>query len=277
MNPESKFANANGINLHYLDWGGDGPPVVMVHASSFCADVWGPIAESLSQRYHSMAIDQRGHGRSDKPPGPYAWENFGQDLSGFIEALGLKDVIAIGHSTGGTHVLLAAANKPGLISKAVVFEPTIWSHDDWHGMARRNADWVRRRRPIWDSREQAFKSFRPRSPFGTWREDIVRAYVQGGFEDLPDGRVALGCPPEIEAELYENVSNLDPKKHLPSITCPVLWIVGGYSHPMQKAMMERGAGLVKSCRLLYISGTGHFIPMDKPEESLAVILQFLSA
>ncbi len=248
----------------------------MVHASSFCADVWMPIAEALSADYHVMSIDQRGHGDSDKPPGPYIWEHFGADLVGFLEAQSLRDVLAIGHSTGGTHIILAAAEKPGLIRRAVLFEPTIWSHRDYPGRRRPRADGVLRRRRLWDSREQVFRSYRSRHPFGEWREDVLRAYIEGGFRDLPDGRVELKCPPEIEAELYANVSDLDAKEYLPRITCPVLWIVGGDSPLWQKASQEHGASLVKGCRLVYVPRTTHFIPMEKPEESARLIQEFLN-
>jgi pimeloyl-ACP methyl ester carboxylesterase len=96
--PESAFLPANGLTLHYLDWGGPRPPALLLHATGFLAAIWGPIAEALSQRYRVLAFDQRGHGDSDKPPSGYHRLDFVADLRAFLDALELEGIVGIGHS-----------------------------------------------------------------------------------------------------------------------------------------------------------------------------------
>src|SRR5262249_59708341 len=100
--PASGFVSANGVRLHYLDFGGDGPPAVLHHATGFHAWVWTPIAEALSTRYRVFAVDARGHGDSEKPLDGYRWKAFIADLVAFVEALALRPVLGAGHSLRAT-------------------------------------------------------------------------------------------------------------------------------------------------------------------------------
>src|SRR5438128_436298 len=119
------FVETNGIRLHYLDWGGDGPPVLFVHPTGFHAHVWEPFAAHLAGRFRCLAIDTRGHGDSDKP-GVYGWPDFAADLEGFADKLGLRDVVGIGHSAGATAVLVVAARRPELFARVVALDPILF-------------------------------------------------------------------------------------------------------------------------------------------------------
>ncbi|MCH8026194.1 MAG: alpha/beta hydrolase, partial [Chloroflexi bacterium] len=101
--------DSDGVTLRYLDWGGDGPPLILIHATGFLAALWRPIAERLSARFRVVAMDQRGHGESDKPPDGYRFDVFADDLQRLIEALELESPIAAGHSSGGTTIVVHAA------------------------------------------------------------------------------------------------------------------------------------------------------------------------
>lgn len=63
--PTSRHLEINGLKFHYLDWGGDGPPLVMLHGLTGHAHTWDHTAAALSARYHVCALDQRGHGDTD--------------------------------------------------------------------------------------------------------------------------------------------------------------------------------------------------------------------
>ena len=66
VQPKSRTVTANGINLHYLDWGAEGqPPLVLLHGLRGHANVWADVAESLCGGYHVYALDQRGRGDTD--------------------------------------------------------------------------------------------------------------------------------------------------------------------------------------------------------------------
>src|SRR5581483_5913731 len=91
----------------------DLPALVCAHATGFCGAVWQPIAEAFRDRFRVIAFDERGHGDSDKPADAYAWSDFVRDLAGLLDALALRDVVAVGHSMGGAAVAGVAADFPG--------------------------------------------------------------------------------------------------------------------------------------------------------------------
>ena len=121
MEPKDGFVEANGIRLHYLEWGAGAPPVVLLHATGFLARLWEPIAVQMSTRFHVYALDARGHGDSDKPvlsgaegPAPaggYGWEGLAADLMGFLDAVGLVGVPIVGHSSGAAGAIRLAARR----------------------------------------------------------------------------------------------------------------------------------------------------------------------
>ena len=74
--PSSKFVKANGVEHHYLEWGAsDGAPLILLHGIGLCAQVWSRTGRELSEDYHVLAFDLRGHGDSEKPGQGYTFED----------------------------------------------------------------------------------------------------------------------------------------------------------------------------------------------------------
>src|SRR5437870_4209238 len=95
---QHRYVNLDRLRLHYLAWSENGPPIVLVHATGFHSYVWKPVAQGLSRDFQVLAIDQRGHGDSDKPESGYSWDLFAEDFFQFLTALRLSGVTAVGHS-----------------------------------------------------------------------------------------------------------------------------------------------------------------------------------
>src|SRR5262249_4175498 len=127
--PASGFVSANGVRLHYLDYGGDGPPAVLPHATRFPAWGWTPSARGLSTRYPGVGVDARGHGDSEKPADGYRWETFISDLVAFVQALALGRVLGVGHSLGATTTAGAAADRPDLFRAVALLDPILFPRE----------------------------------------------------------------------------------------------------------------------------------------------------
>ncbi|MBC7963216.1 MAG: alpha/beta hydrolase [Steroidobacteraceae bacterium] len=96
--------NSISIKLNYKDWG-NGQPVVFSHGWPLNADAWEDQMLFLSAHgYRCIAHDRRGHGRSSQPWDGNDMDTYADDLAALVEALDLKDVIHVGHSTGGGEV-----------------------------------------------------------------------------------------------------------------------------------------------------------------------------
>src|SRR5262245_43398664 len=203
--PASGFVSANGVRLHYLDYGGDGPPAVLHHATGFHAWVWTPIAEALSTRYHVFALDARGHGDSEKPAARYRWETFISDLVAFVESVGLGRALGVGHSLGATTTAGAAADRPYLFRAVALRDPITFPGESRNLLLDDNpmVSAALKRREGWPSHEEVLASYRGRGPFVKWRDEVLRLYVDHGFAADGDGGVRLKCPPTIEAQVFQ--------------------------------------------------------------------------
>jgi non-heme chloroperoxidase len=113
--------SGNPIELFYKDWG-TGRPIVFSHGWPLNADAWDDQMKFLADRGHRViAHDRRGHGRSSQPWGGNDMNTYADDLAKVIEALDLKDVVLVGHSTGGGEVArYVGRHGNARISKAVL-------------------------------------------------------------------------------------------------------------------------------------------------------------
>lgn len=99
------------IAIHYRE-SGSGEPVLLVHGLGSRGSDWQPQVEALAGRYRVIAVDLRGHGDSDVPPGPYSMSQFADDLLAVLDHLALPRVHLVGFSLGGMAALQLALDHP---------------------------------------------------------------------------------------------------------------------------------------------------------------------
>ena len=107
-----RYATANDLRLHYRDWGGQGHPVVLLHGLASNCRIWDLVAPILAQDFSVVALDQRGHGLSDKPDHGYDFATVSKDLREFVRWMGFERPLVVGHSWGGSVALEFAVRYP---------------------------------------------------------------------------------------------------------------------------------------------------------------------
>jgi 3-oxoadipate enol-lactonase len=116
--PES--IEVNGVRLAYDTYGGAAAPaMVLLHGGGADRSTWSRVGPALGAGHRVYAPDLRGFGDSARP-GAYSFELMRDDVVGFVEALGLRDVTLVGHSMGGTVAWLVAMRRPDLLRRLVV-------------------------------------------------------------------------------------------------------------------------------------------------------------
>ncbi len=257
----------------------DRPSVLLAHATGFCRQVWQPVIDELHGVCRVVTLDQRGHGDSDKPLSGYRWEEFGADLVAVVEALDLRALTAVGHSKGGAAVARLAGLCPERLRSTILLDPVLTPamKDVAEGRSNFLAAGARRRRMVWSSRAEMLEAWRQREPFSTWDGAALQAYVDGGSRVLPDGRVELKCPGEIEAQVYEGGGSSGSLDWLDAIPVPTLLVVGGSSLALPQALAEHAATRLRDGRLLVLEGVGHFIPMERPALVASLIREAVGA
>jgi len=275
------------IEIALLDWGGGGPLALLHHATGFCAAVWGPVAERLSEHYRVIAMDARGHGDSSKPKGAdcYLWKLFGRDLVGVAEELaaeqpGGRVALGIGHSIGGTSLLFASAERPELFERNVLVDPVALARN-WMKLAaspnppsNRLAEGARKRRQVWPSREAAREKWCEKELFADWVPEALDLYLAEGLADRSDGQVELKCSGEIEGAIFEATGSFDLWSSASRVRTPTLveWASRG-SFP--RAVYEDLAACMMDARVCDVDAR-HLAPMQHPDRVVAPILDFTS-
>jgi len=266
--------STDGLRLALYDLGGTGPDMLLVHATGFCAGVWEPVARRL-RGFHVTAVDLRGHGRSEAPPldrGPgMSWEGTGRDVLSAVDELRLDHPIGVGHSMGGASLLIAELARPGTLRGYWAFEPIVFPREFSDG-PNPLADGARRRREAFPSAEVAFANYAAKPPFDVLDPDGLAAYVQHGFEPMPDGSVRLRCHPEVEAATFENGPRHRTFERLAEIATPARVVRGSDAGEGPATLAPYVAERMPNATLEDHPELGHFGPLQDPAAIASSIL-----
>jgi pimeloyl-ACP methyl ester carboxylesterase len=115
------FVTANGIRLHYLDWGGSDPVLILIHGGLDNAHIFDDLAPAFSDHFRVIAYDLRGHGRSDAK-GPFDTTTRTEDLRGLMDSLGIAKALLAGWSLGGNDITAMASTHPERVDNIVYLE-----------------------------------------------------------------------------------------------------------------------------------------------------------
>jgi len=273
----SRRVSVGALSFRYLDFGEHGRPLLFLHATGFHAHLWMPYARRFAPSHRVLCLDQRGHGESDKPATGYRWEEFGRDIAGFLDALNLRDVVAVGHSMGGTSIAAAATAGTRRLARAVLLDPVLvpgapYPEPGWGNPLSAGA---RRRRAVWPSREAMFRTLREKHTFATWEEEFVRLYVDHGVADRPDGQVELRCPSEIESAIFAHAPMSDGFGFLEQLAVPTLLVRGAESPSLRAANAAEAIRRLPDGHLVSVEGAGHFVPQERSGAVMDSIAGFL--
>ena len=268
--PADRFVSVNGLRIHYLDWGAEGkPPLIMLHGIGRVAHTFDHIAPHFTGKYHVMAIDMRGHGDSGwDPKGAYLVEDYTRDIEAFAEQLHLRNIVIWGNSTGGRVAQVFAGLHPELVTAVI-------SEDVGPERPREIADGFTARvkredETGWASEEELFanlKAGNSRTP-----DEILRAYAHYGSKPRVDGRIVWKRDPAIgngfvPTELWRFVRE---------IKAPIIYILGGRSTIVPAETQEDLKRTLPQVQIVTIPGAGHYPNEENPKEFLAIVDKFLT-
>ena len=273
--PVDCCVRANGLELHYLDWGGAArTPAIALHGFALNCHSWDEVAPRLRSRLHVLAFDQRGHGLSDRAERveDYTRENMVADLESAVRELGLSRPVVIGHSMGGMNAMTFAARNPALVRALVLVDvgPEV-SVDGAREVSSFVAgpyaldtldDWV----------EHTYRYY-------PWRsKERIRARLEVSLRETADGKLEKQYDERFR-QGFGGVSDArDALADVARDLCvPTLLVHGEASPVLTREMAERFAKAAPSVELVSIPGAGHSVAGDKPEEFLKVVEAFLDS
>ena len=276
-----RVASTDGVELAVYDFGGDGPDLLIGHATGFHGRAYDPMLERLDG-FRRISVDVRGHGGATAPDGlDYSWESCAEDLLATIDALELgrnRPLFGFGHSMGAASLLIIAPRRPGLFDGLVCYEPVIYPPGTTNDDARLDV-WVHRtkhRRRRFASHEAAVANFSAKLPYSLFAPEALEAYVRHGFARTGVGRgVEIRCPPEVEAQLYLMGPRHRAWNTLRQVECPVTLMCGAVLVPGPAYWAEAIVDELPNVRFLEIEGLGHLGPQEDPEQTARLTAEAL--
>jgi len=239
---------ANSIRLHYLRYGGQGHPLVLIPGITSPAITWGFVAEKLAEYFDVYVLDVRGRGLSSSGDHlEYDTESCSQDILAFVEMLGLSEYYLIGHSMGARFAIRCAANQPAGLKKIVLIDPPVsgpgrraypsqlpWYVDSiQQSIIGMNAEQMKAFCPTWTDEQRQLRA--------EWLHTCYLPAIVKAFNDFHD---------------------VDIHQYIPAISVPVLLMVAGKGNVILSEDIKEIKALNSNVVVNYVENAGHMIPWD---------------
>jgi 3-oxoadipate enol-lactonase len=255
------FAEIDGNTVHYVSEG-EGPPVVFIHGLGGSANVWHGVIQAMKQHHHCIAMDLRGHGRS-QAKGKFSVQGWAKDVHKLVRHLELPAVTVVGHSLGTLIAQQFASDNPDSVEHLVLVG--------------------------------GISYFQPgtNEAYGQ-RADLVE---KEGMDALVDDWLAGAVSPQSHATLSGGVGLLrelflrnDPVAYAKScralaeapairrdeLGMPTLMVTGAHDRSTPLAMSEELKRSIPVSRVQVLANVGHWSPIEAPGAVAAAILEFLT-
>ncbi len=268
--PASRHFRSGSLRLHYVDWGGDGAPIVLVHGGSAHAHWWDFVAPDLATGFHPYALDLRGHGESDwSPQGAYRLEDHVSDLEAMFAAARIELPVLVGHSLGSfVAIHYAVAHPRGLAALVMV--------DGRASYGKSSARQIQLLRmlpaPKHTELEQAVAKFRPLPKEVAADPEVLAHVARLGFREQRPGAWTA----KFDRMAFSGLHAFDLRDRLGELEFPVLFVRGEKSQMLSPAAAAKLALACRAGATVEIPGAHHHVLLDRPAALAREIRRFLA-
>jgi len=283
--PQEQFVSANDLNFHLIDWGGRGEWLVLLHGLASQAHIWDLLAPQLSDSFHVIAIDQRGHGLSDKPDSGYDFATIANDLDAILNVLNASRdrVVLAGHSWGGNVAVQYAVDHPDRVSGLILIDGgflQIGDRLDWPTVEKflEPPDLIGT--PV-DEFRAGMKTW-----MGSAWSPEAEAITLQNFEIRADGTIAPRLQKSNHMQVVRALWEHRPSELWAHVPCPVLMIPAMAPEPhdertrnvlenKRRNVATAEKNLARS-QTIWMFDTMHDSPLQRPMELADAIKTFAS-
>lgn len=252
----------NDIKMYYESTG-EGEPLLLIHGLGSSTRDWEFQVPTFSQKYRVITIDLRGHGKTDKPKGPYNMQMFAKDIAELLEIIGVTSTHILGISLGGGIAFQFAVDYPELVKSLIIVNAGIEIPADSFKM-----------------KLEAFKRISIVRLVGMKKMGQVlapRLFIKPEQEDLRQKLIERWQENDKKAYLsaMRALIGWSIRDHLDKIKCPTL-IIGSDQDYAPSSIKEEYTTLLPNAKFIEIKDAGHAVAIEKPEEFNEIVMNFLS-
>ena len=273
VQPQDKFVNANGIRIHYLDWGGEDKPMLLVlHGLRGHCHSWDSFSEPMSADYHVLALDRRGRGDTDwAKDGDYTTLSCVADLEGFCQELGLKSFVLVGHSSGGRHSMTFTARNPDTVQRLVIVDIPPSADPPDRGRIQNELINVPEE---FDTFEDLYTHLRKENPYPP--EDVLRRRLKYQTKTLPNGKLGWKYDVAVRQQMRTDTApREDLWEYWKKITCPTLLIRGMETDAITPETAKEMLDSHPNAQMAEMPRAGHMAFEDNPDAFLKEVSGWL--
>jgi len=258
----------------------------IAHATGLCSSAYNKIANRLRPHLNLKGLDFRGHGLTKAPANPRylkSWNIFYHDLERYIETFN-QPIVAIGHSLGGTVSLQVAARRPEFFKALILIEPGIMppAWRPWVFLAQKSGlskyvPFVTRaskRKNTWPNKKSCYKDLKGKGPFTHWENGFFEDFMIDGICETEQGAIQLSCNPAWEGRCLA-MAPYNIWHYVGMVKLPTLILYGKRSTTFLESVVKKFCKLIPHAVFEGFENTGHFVPMERHEKMVNLILNFL--
>ncbi len=254
---------SNGIRIHVEERGSGNLPLVFLHYWGGSSRTWRHVTEILSKSHRTFAIDHRGWGYSDAPPGGgYGLADLAADAQGVIDALNLQHYVLVGHSMGGKVAMLMASRKLKGLAGLVLVAPS--PPQPMHMPA--------------EARETMAKAYTTREAVEMTIDNVLTAKPLSAADREQVIEDSLRGAPQAKAAWPRATSIEDITDKVTAITAPTL-VIAGEADRVDSVDLLKAELLsrIPHAILGVLPATGHLSMLESPKELARMIAEFADA
>ena len=282
--PSDESVDINGLEFHVRDWGGSGPPIVLLHGLASTCQIWEQAAPILVSDYRVITMDQRGHGHSAKPDHGYDFSSVGNDLMGLIEAKDLEQPIVVGHSWGGDVALEFAVAHPGVARGICLIDGGMIEPSVRYGSLADAREQMAP--PIFTgvTLDQFVERIRTRRDPAVMTPEF-EAVILANFEVLEGNTIRAWLSRDNHLRIIDAPWDHHPPQLFPKVECPALVLPARRDDSPEAAERnERRAQSVQTAvdalpkgKVVWLEDSVHDVPVQRPELVAGVIKEHIES
>lgn len=270
--PDDRVIQVGSLSFHARVWSESGQPILLLHGLASSSRIWDLVAPLLARRFRVIALDQRGHGASDKPETGYDLPTFVADLRGLVRALEVERPTLVGHSWGGNLALEYAVTYPAEVSHLALVDGGFIEMQAREGMTWEVAE-KQMAPPDLSMPLPAFVE-RLRTRLGALYSDEFRDAVLGNIWVDSRGIIHPHLTRERHMQIAHALWAHRPSRLYAKVACPTLVVPAeppnAAADPDRLRWKRQAVALAEQrlprARILWMRETIHDIPLHRPAE-----------